>query len=163
MRQAQYLILVIAVLGCVFSVCTDAKKGEKKPFGSSAQHDDHGHDHHDHVHGPKGGEIVKVADAGMVVECVAKYGQNLVIFYLYNEDGKTPHKIKAEKIVGTFKKGEVQTVDIPAVDTGDAGESSRFEIENEDFALARKTTGVKIEFEADGKKHTVDVPKDPHG
>lgn len=160
MKHAQYFILGLALLGCVFMGCGDAEKEAKKPVGqASSQHDDH----HDHVHGPKGGEVFKVADAGIVVECVAKYGQNLVMFYVYGDDGKTAQKIKCDKMTGSFKKGDVQTVDIAAVDTDENGMSSRFEIENEDFALARKTSGVKLEFEADGKKHTVDIPKDPHG
>ena len=56
----------------------------------------------------------------------------------------------------------VESVDIPAIEPED-GMSHRFEIEDEDFAIARKTAGVKLEMEIDGKKYTIDIPKDPHG
>ncbi len=160
MRHFQHFILGLAFAGFLISGCADPKKDAKTPVGGDDAH----HDHHDeHKHGPKGGEVFDVAGTDMEVECVAKYGQNLVIFNFYGDDGKTEQKIKCKMLTGSFKKGDVQTVEIPAVDAGDDGMAARFEIEDEDFALARKTAGVKIEFEIDGKKHTVEVPKDPHG
>lgn len=161
MRHFQHFILGLAFVGFLISGCADPKKDAKTPVGSkNTQHDDH---HEGHEHGPKGGEVFKVAGTDIEVECVAKYRQNLVMFYFYGDDGKTEQKIKCKMLTGSFKKGDVQTVEIPAVDAGDDGMAARFEIENEDFAIARKTAGVKVEFEIDGKKHTLDIPKDPHG
>ncbi|MCP4464707.1 MAG: hypothetical protein GY819_18085 [Planctomycetaceae bacterium] len=160
MRHFQHFILGLAFAGFLISGCADPKKEAKKPVGGADAHQDH---HDEHRHGPKGGEVFDVAGTDMEVECVAKYGQNLVIFNFYGDDGKTEQKIKCKMLLGSFKKGDVQMVEIPAVDAGDDGMAARFEIEDEDFALARKTAGVKIEFEIDGKKHTVEVPKDPHG
>ena len=40
--------------------------------------------------------------------------------------------------------------------------ASRFEIENEQFAIAMKTTGAKLEIEIDGEVHTLQLDKDPH-
>ncbi|MDG1806814.1 MAG: hypothetical protein P8I27_02840 [Pirellulaceae bacterium] len=160
MRHFQHFILGLAFAGFLISGCADPKKEAKKPVGDADAHQDH---HDEHRHGPKGGEVFDVAGTDMEVECVAKYGQNLVIFNFYGDDGKTEQKIKCKMLLGSFKKGDVQMVEIPAVDAGDDGMAARFEIEDEGFALARKTAGVKIEFEIDGKKHTVEVPKDPHG
>ena len=163
MRNLKYLVVVVALAGFVMAGCTDANKEAKKPVGTKDAKDSSQHDDHGHVHGPHGGEVFALKDAGITIECDAKYGQNLVMFFIYDNDAKTTKRIKCEKLTGSYSAGEVKTVSIPAVDTDDAGMSGKFEIEDEGFAIARKTTGAKIEFEVDGKKYTVDMPKDPHG
>jgi hypothetical protein len=155
------LLPVLAVL--LVAGCSGEKAAGTRPVGTAdaagSGDDSHGDEH---VHGPRGGEIFELAGTDMMLECVAKYRDNLVLFYLYEADGKTAKKVACEALTGSFLAGEVQTVSIPAVDTAD-GLSSRFEVEDEGFAIARKTRGVKIDFEIDGEQHTLEIPKDPHG
>ena len=161
MRSLKYLLTIVALTGVLFTGCAKDAKEAKKPVGTDSA-GDHGHDDHGHVHGPHGGEVFEIEGQDFKIECAAKYGQNLVMFYIYEDDLKTSRKIKCEELTGSYSAGEVKSVSIPAMDA-EEGMASRFEIQDEGFAIARKTTGVKLEFEVDGNKISLDLPKDPHG
>ena len=160
MSQLKILSGLLCVAILVFAGCSDVKTDADATQNPVSP--DHSHDHaHDHVHGPKGGEMFEIADAGIKGEWVAKYGQNLIIFYIYEEDGETEKPIKAEKLVGSFKVQEVESFDIPAVGV-DEGMASKFEIVDEKLALAMKTSGITLTVDIDGETHTIQLAKDPH-
>jgi len=149
-------LVAVMTMGCADSTKT---KEQKKPVGNADATDDHGHDH---VHGPMGGEVFDVAGMEMKIEVSAKYGQNLVIVAFYESDIKTAKKVKCEKLIGRIPANPDKEFEFEPIDTED-GMSGKFEIENQDLAIARKTVGFVLEFEIDGKKHTIEIPKDPHG
>ena len=163
MSNQKLVFAAVALMGCLWMGCTNTET-ETKPVGAANPSDSAGHsaDSHQHVHGPMGGEVFDVPGTDLKLECTAKYRDNLIMFYFYEQDAKTAKKIACEAIQGSFSAGDVKTLTIPATDTED-GMASRFELEDEAFAIARKTTGVKLEFELDGKTLSIDIPKDPHG
>ncbi len=149
-------IVALAIAGCSdVAPDSDATRNPVTPGPTPDQHD------HGHAHGPKGGELFEIPAAGIKGEWVPKYGQDLIIFYIYEQDGKTEMPIKAEKLVGSFKIQEVETFDIPAVGV-DEGMASKFEIVDEKLALAMKTSGITLTVDIDGQTHTVELEKDPH-
>jgi hypothetical protein len=162
-RNLKFLLTLVALSACLFLGCTETAS-KPKPVGGANADDAAGHsaDAHHHVHGPMGGELFEVTGTDLKLECTAKYRDNLVMFYFYDQDAKTAKKIRCAELRGSYTAGDMKTVAIPATDAED-GMASRFEIVDEAFAIARKTTGVKLEFELDGKTHTIDIPKDPHG
>lgn len=120
-----------------------------------------GHGHHDHVHGPNNGEMFEVPDAELKGEWVARYGDNMVTFFFYEPDGKTKKRIPTDMLKANRKITDVETFEIEAVDFED-GAAHKFEIVDETFAIAMKTTGVNLEMDLDGKQHQVKLDKDPH-
>ena len=116
---------------------------------------------HDHVHGPMGGETFVFGETGINGEWVAKYNDNLITFYLYGDDKKTEKPVKANQLVASRKVTEMETFEIPASNLENEM-ASRFEIVDETFAIAMKTTGANLEIEIDGVKHTTFLAKDPH-
>ena len=159
MKNLKYVMTLVALVGLMITGCAKDAEEAKKPVGTDSGHSSHDHDH---IHGPFGGEVFVMEDAGVTIECVAKYGDNLIMFYCYEDDIKTARKIKCDKIAGSFSAGEVKTVEIPATDLGDDGMASKFEIVDETFAIAMKTTGANLEVEIDGVKHSTKLDKDPH-
>ncbi len=162
MSSTRNTIVIIACLGLVFLGCEPQQA--VKPKSSNVMTQPAGHDSHDHGHhhGPRGGEMFHFEDAGLSGEWVAKYDQNLIQFYILDEDEKTEKKIKADKLVASFTAKELMTFEIPASAADEDGASSQFELQDEQLALAMKTTGVDLEVEVDGKTYKVYLPKDPH-
>lgn len=138
--------------------CTPDTKASKSVVKKSSGNS--GHDH-DHAHGPMGGETFVFGETGINGEWVARYGDNLVTFYVYGEDKKTENPVKANKLIASRKVTEVETFDIPAINPNN-DMASRFEIVDENFAIAMKTTGASLEIEIDGVKHSTVLQKDPH-
>lgn len=159
MYRSKILLCVFCMLGLLISGCGEKeadKKGDDKKVVK--QDDSHGHGH---VHGPKGGEVFEFTDLGVRGEWVGKYSQDLIIVYIYDWYGKTEKPIKAEKLVGSFKVDETKSFDFVPTNAVD-GSASRFECQNEELALAMKSSGITLEVEVDGKKHSVKLAKDPH-
>lgn len=165
MRSLKYLYVFVAIgLAGVLTIgCAgEGSKAKDNPVGKKSGADD-GHSHgHAHVHGPMGGEVENIPGTDMKLECYAKYGQDLVAFDIYESDLKTSKKVKCEKIIGRIAAAPDKEFVIEAVNLED-GMASKFEIQDQDFAIARKSVGIKLEFEIDGKKYTVSFAKDPHG
>jgi len=162
MKSLSSLVGLFAVGLLLMSGCTGTDSSDS---GSSAANvappsGDQGH-HHDHVHGPNNGELFDVPDAGIKGEWVARYGDNMVTFFFYEEDGTTKKRIPTDLLTANRKITEVETFEIEAVDFED-GAAHKFEIVDETFAIAMKTTGVNLEMDLDGKKHSVKLDKDPH-
>ena len=160
MKRFGYTLSALLMATCLLMGCSpDSDVNTDVPVGPTTGGDHH--HGHAHRHGPMGGELFEVADAKMNVECVAKYGQNLIIVQFYGEDAKTAHPIGCKKVIANYTFGTKKSVSLEGVDSDDDN-CSKFEIENEEFALARKSSGFELEFEYNGNKCTVDVPKDPH-
>lgn len=156
-KNNKFKIFCIITIGLfLVAGCTPTpapgKPAAKSSSGSSAS---------GHAHGPRGGELFSFADAGINGEWVAKYGDNMITFYFYGDDKKTERAVKANKLVASRKVTEVETFDIPAINL-ENDMASRFEIVDEAFAIAMKTTGATLEIELDGVKHTTQLEKDPH-
>ncbi len=117
--------------------------------------------HQGHAHGPRGGEMFSMPEAGLAGEWVARYGDNLVTVYVYEQDGKTPKKINAEKLVASRKVKDLELYELTAVDA-EGGMADKFELVDETFAIAMKTTGANLEVEIDGVKYSTKLDKDPH-
>ncbi len=165
MKVLTTLCCILALGLLVSSGCTP--EPTNKPVVDSGGKD-HGHDHgtgandhSGHTDGPKGGVMFTFGDSGIKGEVVPKYGDNLVTFYIYDADGKTERKIKADHLTASRKVGEVETFTIPAVSPSE-GMASRFELVDEKFAVAMKSTGATLEVEIDGVKHSTQLEKDPH-
>ncbi len=161
MRSVKYFLAlasVVCMIGLTSVGCDDGNTEKKDVGKKGASHDEH----HTHIHGPMGGEVIEIDGVDFKLEVVAKYGQDLVAIAFYKDDLKTPHKIACEKLTARIPAMKDKEFMLAGVNTED-GMASKFEIEDQDFAIARKTTGFKLEFEVDGKKHMVDIPKDPHG
>jgi hypothetical protein len=160
----RFRFAVLSLAGFVWIVaisgCSPADDGQ--PSGGTTQGaDSHGDENHGHVHGPQDGEMFAIADAGLKGEWVAKYADNLVTFYIYEEDGKTEKKIAADRLVASRKSAETETWEIPALNP-ESGTASRFQIVDEAFAIAMKTTGATLEVEIDGVKYSTQLARDPH-
>ncbi len=165
MKNPIEILRTLTGVGCLAAAglllvagCTPDQAAETKPVVNEAAGGD---DHHDHVHGPKGGEMFEFAEAGLKGEWVARYGDNLVTVYIYGDDGKTANPIKADRLVASRKVKDVETWDLEAVNAAD-GMASKFEVVDEKFAIAMKTTGAGLEVEIDGVRHSTQLPKDPH-
>lgn len=154
--------LVLAFSCFVFlSGCTDDSKSGK-PVTSGQGADSHADEHHDHGHGPKGGYAFEFADAGINGEWFPRYTDNLVIFYIYGADKKTEEPASISKMKASRKVGDkVEEFEIKPSNEKD-GKASRFEIVDEAFALAMKSTGANLEIEIDGKTHSIVLKKDAH-
>jgi hypothetical protein len=154
---------LVAVI-CVLSLGAFALAGCSPDGGSGKAvggHDEKGNEAHVHVHGPKGGETFAFEGTDIHGEWVARYGDNLVTFYLYGDDKKTEKPVAASKLTGGRKVKDVESFEIPAINLAD-GKASRFEIVDENFAIVMKTTGATLEVEIDGVKHSTQLEKDPH-
>lgn len=151
---------VLMIGSLLVTGCSPNPDASKPVVKESSDKNDHGNEDA-HVHGPMGGETFVFGDTGINGEWVAKYNDNLITFYLYGDDKKTEKPVKANQLVASRKVTEMETFEIPASNLENEM-ASRFEIADETFAIAMKTTGANLEIEIDGVKHTTFLAKDPH-
>jgi hypothetical protein len=141
--------------------CSDDTKNGK-PVSNESGAKTQADEHHDHGHGPKGGYAFEFSLAGINGEWFPRYNDNLIIFYIYGDDKKTEQPASITKMMANRKVGDkVEEFEIKPTNAQD-GKASRFEIVDEAFALALKSTGANLEIEIDGKKHSIALKKDAH-
>ena len=157
-----YLLPLVAI--CVISVgCQPGEEGgsSDKKEQASNDHDDHDHDEgggHSHAHGPNGDVVFHIDDAELHAEITTDKATKTAKITFCSEDGKNEEAVKISAARIFY---EDMSFDLAAEGAGEDGAASVFVSEESDDLLTLIKSRPNFEFEMDGKKFEVRLPR-PH-
>ncbi len=103
------IIISLALSALLFS-CDNSKKlpeTTSTPNTTAVKPDDHGHDDHGHEHGPNGGDIKEIENAGYIEYFLNEANATMTI-NLFQKDKKTPLNVaEAPKLTGKYRENRV--------------------------------------------------------
>ena len=152
-------------LACLAFVigCGDTAEKDKKSVENVSSGDDDGHGHvhgggHSHMHGPNGDVAFHIEEADLYAEITTNNQTRKAKITFCSADG---HKEAAVKIENPKIAYANDSFDLTAVDPGEDGMASVYESEESDDLLALLKSRPNFEFEYEGKKLEVRLPR-PH-
>lgn len=127
---SSYRFAALAVLGVALAGCNSG--GDFKPVKElpKAAHDDHGHSHGEHAHGPHGGELVELGKEEYHAEFLLDGKTHTLKVFLLGPDAKTAATTDAAEITIASEGGGAPLTLKPA-EGQPAGKASEFVLTDE--------------------------------